>query len=51
MSHKLVSTVVMILGLIVVSIVSQSKAADLKRLTVLIPIPNVDESFAPVAVA
>lgn len=51
MGHKLVSTVVMILGLIVVSMARQSKATDLKPLTVLIPIPNVDESFAPVAVA
>ncbi len=51
MSRKLFPITVLLLGLMMASVAPRSQAASLKPLTALIPIPNVDESFAPVAVA
>jgi NitT/TauT family transport system substrate-binding protein len=51
MSRKLFPIAMLALSLGILSATPQSKAENLTPFTALIPIPNVDESFAPVAVA
>jgi NitT/TauT family transport system substrate-binding protein len=51
MTLRLFLTAATTLGLVAALSSFEARAAELKKLTALIPIPNFDESFAPVAVA